>query len=493
MSFVSPLWWWAMAGLAVPLAIHLLSRGRRQRVAIGSVRHLQGKETRALRRLRLTGFLQLFLRALLLAAVAVALAGPRWEETESRSGSGSWVLIDPEVLSMADDSSAEDNDFWRHLEAAREEADSIRLLAPGLPDLKNGQVWDGHADAWSLLKEADERAPSSASLQVFTLDRTERLRGRRPSLAREVDWWVLRESKPNRWIQRAVSTGDGFYVVTVGESDGSATRFRTYSWPEDGSPPEGSGLRRDMDENIVGLRLPDSHPEDDWVQIADESAALKLAMSAGPDRELDAWYLRRGLEAVGGYLGRELEWSDPDGASLDLEIRLGTEPSAGSGAAVVLIDGESVYENCEMRAYAASIPGQSWVRLERCSTDWGTDEEVGLWSDDWGRPFLSRRTGVSSAIHRLHGRFDSRWSSLVTSPALPRLLLDLLVPDDATQGGADSAFSDRRFTTGTERLPAKATTSAVPLSRQSETPESIAWILVALLVVLERWLSGKSS
>ena len=65
---------------------------------------------------------------------------------------------------------------------------------------------------------------------VFTLDRAELLRGRRPRLARPVEWEVLADPEPNRWLQRVVVRHDQTIEVTVGDSHAGGTRFATHRW-----------------------------------------------------------------------------------------------------------------------------------------------------------------------------------------------------------------------------------------------------------------------
>ena len=491
MSFASPLWWWALAGLAIPLAIHWLSRGRRQRVALGSIRHLQSSESRALRRVKLSGWQQLLLRGLLLAVLALALAGPHRPWTGRGSEMEGWVLIDPGLPTMDAGSGVGEGDFWRQMDAAKASAESVRLLAPGLPELARGDTFEQPIDAWSLLREADEMAPPRASFTVFTRDRLAMLRGRRPFISRPVDWRVLVGSESNGWIQRATSTVAGDLVVTIGESQAQGTRFRTHIWPASELPPAESNLQINTDLKTLELTPADAYPGDNSAPIPADRGPIRLAMTVGADRETDAWYLRRGLAVLGRYLGREIEWVEDPASPVDLEVRLGVAGAGGVASAVVLADSDSPHSSCQGQVYSSSMPGDPWLHLERCSTVWRPVEGARWWVDNWGRSFLSRRVGTTAAIYDLESRFDARWSNLVTSPVLPRLLLELVAPDHRSAGGVGDSLADRRATTGRERLPGKAEIAVVSPARQSKSIESLAWIMVALLVVLERWISGK--
>jgi hypothetical protein len=491
MIFTSPLWWWALAALVVPLVIHLFSRGRRRRVKVGSVRHLSGTESRALRRLRPTGWLQLLLRALLLAALAAALTGPCWQARE-RAGEGStWVLIDPELVA-AGDSRPLGTALGSRLETAVEKADSVRLLAPGLPTADEAlSLVPGPIDAWSLLREADMLAPSGIRFLVFTLDRAELLRGRRPRLARPVEWEVLADPEPNRWLQRVVVRHDQTIEVTVGDSRAGGTRFATHRWNRADAPPPELSLWLDEESGTLGLATLDRYGRDDQVELPERSSPLRLAFVVGEERQGDARYLRLAARAVGEFLGREVEIVEEDSGPVDLEVRLGDMTVRSESSGVVLADLEKPWQGCEGRAVATSLAADRPIRIARCAAAGPEAEEAVWWADGWGRPFLALDAATST--YRLRGRFDPRWSDLVAGPVLPRLLLTLLAPDADVAGGTGTPLSDRRATTGQERLPLVADPAVRSVGPQNAFPEQLAWALVVLLLVVDRLWWGRAS
>ncbi len=491
MIFVSPLWWWALAALAVPLIIHLFSRGRRQQVRVGSVRHLSGSESRALRRLRPTGWLQLLLRVLLLAALAAALAGPRWQARERADEGSTWVLIDPELVA-AGDLRPMGTVLGSRLEKAVAEAESVRLLAPGLPAAGEAlPLAPQRLDAWSLLREADLLAPTGTRFSVFTFDRSELLRGRRPRLARPVVWEVLADPEPNRWLQRVVVRHDQTIEVTIGESHAGGTRFATHRWRRADGPPPGLGIWMDDSSGTLGLATADRYGRDDQIELPEPAPPLRLSFVVGEERQRDARYLRLAAQAVGEFLGRDVELVEDASGPVDLEVRLGTTTARGKSPGVVLADLESPWEGCDGSAVVASQAAERPIRIARCTAAWPKDDEAVWWADGWGRPFLALNSATST--YRLQGRFDPRWSDLVAGPVLPRLLLSLVAPDADAEGGARSAVSDRRATTGQEREPVFAGTADRSTSRRSALPEQLAWALVVLLLVADRLFWGRTA
>lgn len=75
MTFANPAFLWAFAGLAVPLAIHLLSRKEGKIIRVGSVRHVEESNTSQFKSIRLNEILLLLLRCLMIATVVLFMSG----------------------------------------------------------------------------------------------------------------------------------------------------------------------------------------------------------------------------------------------------------------------------------------------------------------------------------------------------------------------------------------------------------------------------------
>ncbi|WP_460554347.1 BatA domain-containing protein, partial [Hymenobacter daeguensis] len=84
-SFLHPAAFWALTGLLVPVAIHLWNRRPGREVAVGSLRWLATGANRRLRSLQPEQLWLLLLRAVLLALLAGAVAGPVWRQRRPAS------------------------------------------------------------------------------------------------------------------------------------------------------------------------------------------------------------------------------------------------------------------------------------------------------------------------------------------------------------------------------------------------------------------------
>ncbi len=122
MGFVSPLWLWALGGVAIPIAIHLWRRQTPRIERWAAMQFLRAALDRHARRLRIESLLLLLVRCLLLALLALAVAEP-FQQLDSVAASGTprthKVLLLDGSLSMSTKSGSESR-FDRAQQMARE-------------------------------------------------------------------------------------------------------------------------------------------------------------------------------------------------------------------------------------------------------------------------------------------------------------------------------------------------------------------------------------
>lgn len=117
LSFAQPLFLYTLAGLALPLIAHLVNRSRAQPLRFPSIRFIAPSQVPRDERRWLRDLLLLCLRLLLLAAIIIALAGPRWTpQTDVTVSTG-----DPLTMIVLDASASMGG--WNAWEQAREAID----------------------------------------------------------------------------------------------------------------------------------------------------------------------------------------------------------------------------------------------------------------------------------------------------------------------------------------------------------------------------------
>lgn len=322
-----PLGLLALGALLAPLLLHLVRRPR-QVVRIGSLRPFEA-DPRAVRSLRWRDHLLLILRCALLAALALSLAGLRWQPTAPAPVR--WLLLVPGT-SLDARGQAE----WQRQLSSGAEA---RWLAPGFPRVTTttdppAAGTETDVDVWSLLRELDARLPGGSQATVFGPTRATLFRGNRPVLAQvEVRWHVV----PGEAEATPLSSGrvgliaapnraeDAQYLRAALMALGAA--FVTNEPPEWIFQLGNAVLPPDWKESVQrGARLvtdaPDSAPAVDVIRWFDAGGTrvplrrrveLARGIPAGRDSMGEPWYTEeragRGLH-VRFALRFHPDWSD---------------------------------------------------------------------------------------------------------------------------------------------------------------------------------------
>ncbi len=179
LQFVAPLGLLALGALLAPILLHLVRRPRRV-VKVGSLRPIEDARRQS-RSLRWHELWLLALRCALLAALALSLAGPEWQPRSAVPIR--WLLHLPGAT--LNDS---DREQWERL---RSDGFEPRMLAPRFPRHAPTEPAPSEValDAWSILRELDERAPAGSRVTVFGPTWSTLFRGSRPTLENvEVSW-----------------------------------------------------------------------------------------------------------------------------------------------------------------------------------------------------------------------------------------------------------------------------------------------------------------
>ena len=505
----------ALLGLLVPLAIHLWNRRPGREVAVGSLRWLTAGANRRLRNLRLEQVWLLLLRAALLAALAVALAGPQWRRPQP-AGRGQ-VLISRE---LADGSSLAA--VRPALDSLRRRGYELRWLAAGLPAITPAE-WQADslgqkassslqkADNlyWARIQQAAASFPGQPLLAV-TPAALRGLGGPHPALPASLTWQPIPTRTAATWLQAAAASADSLRLL-LGQSDEKQTTFRVVrvARPQPGTTVAAARLPPLRYETVAGT--PQLRP-----MVADSGlAAPAVPVRTGPMRVVlfapasaaeEARYLRAALRAAAVGLPAPLALTssptEPDPASApDWLFWLSDSPVPAAWRAQVPrglhlwqeAAGPGVADTATLAtAETAGAPPILLTRRGRLALPAGSQSR---WADGRGRAVLTELLKEKGVSYQLTTRLSPAWSTLAESPALPALLLDLLATPP--QLGTDlllTAHDQRRL--DPTQLPARlvrraGNSAAPPLAYRFTDLRPWLVLLVALLVGLERWLAGR--
>jgi len=211
MQFTQPILLWALAGLMVPLAIHLLSKKEGQVIRLGSLRHLRETSTQQFRGIKLNELLLLALRSLLVILFVFLISGLYWNYADDKR----WIVVEKgvEKISTAKKliDSLEAQGFERH------------ALQNGFP-LEYTSSAESSATNWHLIESLQQQ--KLEQVVVLSHSRAEDFTGARRSMNSNIQW-ITFPADPHEFIAEEIQQTPDRILVRKGFSNSAYTRFET--------------------------------------------------------------------------------------------------------------------------------------------------------------------------------------------------------------------------------------------------------------------------
>ncbi len=506
LRFLSPFWLISLLAVAVPVAIHLLSRKAGRKIKVGSIRFLEASASHRLKSLKLSEIPLLLLRIALIAALALLLAQPRWltKPHEAETMPRGWVLVTPEILFNL---GRAHHQLIDSLAAAGSE---LHLFTVGFPSFKlsdSATRQRTEENLWSLLREVDRLAPQTP-LWIFSPNRLTSVRGERPALQPTVNWHAVPSTQRNRWIQEARLTPNDSLFVVIGASDAEQIVLARYDLKAPAqrmilSNPDMPVLEAipPHQKRMYALRLveQDTNPADNHFEILPDSDRVTVAILHDSQRRDDARYVQSALEAVAEFNRMSIDikmcpirGNEQSSMSFDVAFWLSEQPLSEAwheritqGLILISDAGGMPYEQSESWMVMSDVSLENIPRLRRRVAP--IRQGLSLWTDGFGEPLLECERRGKGWHYRFYSRFHPAWNDLVLSPVFPEWALSLLQRDNSIAPG-----SDQRRISAAQLLPAQKTVARASLPDAASHPLHIPfWILAAILFGLERWMAER--
>ncbi len=176
-----------MAGILVPLFIHLWNVKKGKTLKVGSVAFLTETARTHSKSLRVSDWPLLLLRCLLLILLALLIAGAFFEKQDNAIKEKGWVLIDKNDLNGSYKA------FGHSIDSLSKAGFVIHFFNKGFAEGSLGESSGNDTSQptisyWTLLKELDQQVPEGLPLYLFTNNRLNHIRGERPSVALDLHW-----------------------------------------------------------------------------------------------------------------------------------------------------------------------------------------------------------------------------------------------------------------------------------------------------------------
>ena len=438
-TFLSPVWFFALLTLLVPILIHLWSKGEQSIIRIGSTRFLATSTQKIPRRIALSDIPLLLLQLTLLLLLTLLLTRPVWQpQIIKRKPAERWVLVSPRVYQPI-----QDLDAIRAIDSLEAIGYQTAWLAPEFPRLTN-QRPPVHQPATtiSLLKEFDARLPDSSSIFIVAPAYLSSIQGALTSFNSDVSWYRSNNTSTNQWISHAHRMPQDSLFIALGSSNASSTVFESFFTPSTSANNIASSPLQQafeiQDTNTLTLLSNDGVLHDNVFEIRDQPT-WQVHIFHDQERMEDVRYVEAALQAAvethAGLLQLKISSTEeplPENSdSLHLGFWLSEHPvpealfaSLVSGG--TLIEDQLGSEQNQHKSHlimAGPTLNEPPYIFTTASTLLGGAPE---WTDAFGNTMMVRMRAGKNYHYRFQGRFHPSSTSLVTHSQWPKWINDLI-------------------------------------------------------------------
>lgn len=285
MQWINPMWLWGLLGLAVPVAIHLLSRKEGKVQQVGSLRHLRETTTRQFRSLKPNELLLFALRSLLVLLLVALLAGLQWAKEEECPR---WVLLERGIEM--------DAQVKRLTDSLVRNGYEPRYFENGFPLADDTLPGTAGLNYWHLTHQL-----KSTSLQhavVFSRGFVKNFKGKRESLPGNISWIDVPAGEQTFEMSIAAADADSTQTL-MGYTDAEVLKYEGLGGKQTLAPDT-----HHLPRIVVTIAADDGFEQDAAIleaafKVLQESALfdLEVRKTLNPDSLSDFvfWFSEKGV------------------------------------------------------------------------------------------------------------------------------------------------------------------------------------------------------
>lgn len=219
----------ALAGLAIPVVIHFLSRKEGKIIKLGSVRHVVETSTQQFKGIKLNEIFLLTLRCAMVVLFSLLLSGLRCSSQDKEK----WTLVERGLEGIPQ--------LHAILDSLRNDGYAMHLLANGFPDLSDSSKHSAEINYGQLVEDLKWKNLSDAI--VFSRNNINYFKGSRPALPANVRW-ISQPLPPTDFPIQAIRFSRDSVSLRMGHTASDKTYFTTNRISIEASPmpitPEGT-------------------------------------------------------------------------------------------------------------------------------------------------------------------------------------------------------------------------------------------------------------
>ncbi|TCC87069.1 hypothetical protein EZ428_23005 [Pedobacter frigiditerrae] len=446
MNLLYPIGLLALAGLIIPVLLHLWNVKQGKTLKIGSIALLGENSTSSSRNFKITDWLLFILRCLIVILLAFVLAQPFIKKTITHTKNSGWVLLDR-------------NQFSTVYQTNQQTIDSLVNLGYELRDFNLGFTQfflkDSLAHATKsgtlsysvLLRQLNKQIPVGYSAYLFADHRLSNFDGDLPKLSFNLTWKEFKQ-------------GDTIKTWS--------TKFLNKSY-EGKSTPIATSYTTSQSQNLPVVKVAIHDPIGN-----------------------DAKYIKASLGAISDFTKRKFEVVNWNVAITDADVVfwLSDEPfNAALKANASLLTyqkGKILKVNSNMNLGEGS--DQKIELYQRIAFD--NLQGNTIWTDGFGVPLLIKKREAELNHFYFYSRFNPNWGDLVWNVQFTRAIIPIVLGNENIQDfGFEDNAADQRALDQQQLVEAKINKPSTSTSTTHQDLDHILWVLALVVLLMERILS----
>ncbi|TCD20364.1 hypothetical protein EZ456_19660 [Pedobacter psychrodurus] len=436
----------ALAGLIVPLIIHLWNVKQGKMVKIGSIALLGESSRASSKSFKINDWFLLLLRCLLLALLAFLLAQPYLKKIVSGNSKNGWILADKATIQQVFETHKKTIDSL--LKKGYKIHDfNVGFTPLTLKDTAGNQAKQTNSLSYTaLLNAANHFVPASATVYLFADRPLSRFGNELPTVNYKLNWIALNQTDTlSSWIT-------GY----------SGKKYEAKSNP--------------------------SNTTYEALNSADE-APINIAIHEAPGIA-DGKYLIAALKAISSFTKQKIV-INPNLEKIDIGFWLSDDPVTPVFKSSIARNGSLFkYEKGKLITTPSTINiyGRH-IKLNKRIVSNNQSEKI--WTDAFGNAILTNEKVNNLNTYHFYSRFNPQWNELVWDGVFVKALMPMVIQDKTAKDfGFENHPDDQRRLSAKQNIPYQSSKAeSTPKTNQNESLATLFWIAALLIFVTERILS----
>ena len=445
MQFLYPIGLLALAGLIIPLIIHLWNVKQGKTLKIGSIALLGESSRASSKSFKINDWLLLVLRCLLLVLLAFLLAQPYLKKIISGKNKTGWILVDKALLLHV---------FKTH----NKTIDSLIKQGYEIHDFNVGFT------PLTLKDTADNRTTQANSLNYTAL-----LNAANQIVPPGAEVYLFADRRLNRFGNALPTLGYKLKYIPLNQTDTLSSWIAGYA-----------GKKYEAKSNPSNTTYKALNSGGD----APISIAIQEASGIA-----DGKYVIAALKAIGSFTKRKII-INPASAKVDIGFWLADHTVTSAFKSLIAPNGILFqYEKGKVVTSPSTIDiyGRQ-IKLNKRIVSNNQSEKI--WTDGFGNAILAKEKVNNLNTFHFYSRFNPQWNELVWDGVFVKALMPIVISvENSTDFGFEDNPADQRRLSVQQKEVSEISKTEATKTTQNESLGMTCWIAALLIFTAERILS----